>query len=137
MQKSKTLDQAKVIMTLVDVLNDRSSKATVSLTAGRGRGKSAAIGIGISAAIKLGYSNIFVTAPSPDNLKTLFDFLCIGLESLDYKERLDYEKVYSSNKDHDKCVIRIEVKKTHTQFIQFVYPNDADKIGHSDLIVID
>jgi N-acetyltransferase 10 len=66
-------------MTLIDVLNEKSTKTTVSLTAGRGRGKSAAIGIGISAAIKLGYSNIFVTAPSPDNLKTLFEFVCIGL----------------------------------------------------------
>lgn len=52
-------------MTLIDVLNEKNTKATVSLTAGRGRGKSAAIGIGIAAAIKLGYSNIFVTAPSP------------------------------------------------------------------------
>ncbi len=70
----------------------------MSLTAGRGRGKSAAIGIGIAAAIKLGFSNIFVTAPSPDNLKTLFDFVCIGLEALEYKDRMDYEKIYSSNK---------------------------------------
>ena len=27
--------------------------------------------------------------------------------------------------------------KTHTQFIQYVFPNDADKIGHADLVVID
>lgn len=94
-------------MTLVDVLNDKASKTTVSLTAGRGRGKSAAIGMGIAAAIRLGFSNIFVTAPSPDNLKTLFEFICLGLESLDYKDRLDYEKIYSSSKDHDKPIIRI------------------------------
>jgi N-acetyltransferase 10 len=77
--KAKTLDQAKVIMTLIDVLNDKGAKSTVSLTAGRGRGKSAAIGLGIAAAIRLGFSNIFVTAPSPDNLKTLFEFICLGL----------------------------------------------------------
>jgi N-acetyltransferase 10 len=70
--KSKTLDQAKVIMALVDVLADKSHKTTVSLTAGRGRGKSASIGLSIAAAIQIGYSNIFVTAPSPDNLNTLF-----------------------------------------------------------------
>jgi N-acetyltransferase 10 len=70
-------------------------------------------------------------------LKTLFEFVCIGLESLYYKDRLDYEKIFSSNKDYDKAIIRIEVKKTHTQFIQFVFPNDADKIGHTDLVVID
>jgi N-acetyltransferase 10 len=105
--KAKTLDQAKVIMTLLDVLNDKSAKATISLTAGRGRGKSAAIGLAIAAAIQLGFSNIFVTAPSPENLKTLFEFICLGLEALDYKDRLDYEKIYSASKDHDKPVIRI------------------------------
>lgn len=137
MAKAKTLDQAKVIMTLIDVLNDKGSKSTVSLTAGRGRGKSAAIGLGIAAAIRFGFSNIFVTAPSPDNLKTLFEFICLGLEALDYKDRMDYEKIYSSNKDLEKAIIRIEVKKTHTQFIQYVFPTDADKIGHTDLVVID
>lgn len=69
---SKTIDQAKIIMALVDVLAEKSQKATVSVTAGRGRGKSASLGLSLAAAIQLGYSNIFVTAPSPDNLKTLF-----------------------------------------------------------------
>ncbi|KAG9130714.1 hypothetical protein Leryth_012675 [Lithospermum erythrorhizon] len=31
------------------------------------------------------YSNIFVTAPSPENLKTLFEFVCKGLDLLEYK----------------------------------------------------
>lgn len=31
------------------------------------------------------YSNIFVTAPSPENLKTLFDFVCKGFAVLEYK----------------------------------------------------
>lgn len=51
---------------------DKNNKTTVSLNAARGRGKSAAIGLGIAAAIKVGFSNVFVTAPSPNNLKTLF-----------------------------------------------------------------
>lgn len=75
LQIAKTLDQAKVIMSLVDVLTEKNNKTTVSLTAARGRGKSAAIGLGIAAAIKIGYGSIFVTAPSPNNLKTLFDFV--------------------------------------------------------------
>jgi N-acetyltransferase 10 len=54
--------------------------------------------LAIAGALQLGYSNIFVTAPSPDNLKTLLDFVCIGLELLDFKERQDFERVYSSNK---------------------------------------
>jgi N-acetyltransferase 10 len=85
-----TLDQAKVIMELVDVLMNKNNKTTVALTAARGRGKSAAIGLGIAAAIKLGYSSIFVTAPSPLNLKTLFEFVGKGLELLGYKERMDF-----------------------------------------------
>ena len=80
-----TIDQAKIIMALVDVLADKGQKSTVSVTAGRGRGKSASIGLALAAAIQLGFSNIFVTAPSPDNLKTLFEFVSIGLEQLDYK----------------------------------------------------
>jgi N-acetyltransferase 10 len=56
---------------------------------------------------------------------------------LDYKERLDFEKVYSNNQEYDKAILRIDVFKNHTQFIQYVFPNDADKIGHTDLVVID
>jgi N-acetyltransferase 10 len=124
-------------MALVDTLAEKVQKSTVSITAGRGRGKSASIGLSLAAAIQMGYSNIFVTAPSPDNLKTLFDFVCTGLELLDYKERQDFDRVYSTNKDYDKATIRIDIFKHHTQFIQFVFPNDADKIGHTDLVVID
>lgn len=65
MTQAKTLDQAKVLITLIDVLADKTCKTTVSLTASRGRGKSAAIGLSLAVAIKLGFSNIFVTAPSP------------------------------------------------------------------------
>ena len=42
-------------------------------------------------AIAYGYSNIFVTAPSPENLKTVFEFIQIGLKALKYSEHLDYE----------------------------------------------
>ncbi len=52
-------------MSLVDVMADKGHKSTVSITAGRGRGKSASVGFSIAAAIQLGYSSIFVTAPSP------------------------------------------------------------------------
>jgi N-acetyltransferase 10 len=33
------------------------------------------IGLAIAAAVGFGYSNIFVTSPSPENLHTLFDFV--------------------------------------------------------------
>ena len=30
------------------------------------------------------YANIFVTAPSPENLKTVFEFIIMGLKDLKY-----------------------------------------------------
>lgn len=95
------------------------------------------MGLAIAGAVQLGYSNIFVTAPSPDNLKTLFEFVGVGLELLDFKERADFERVYSNNKEYERAVLRIDIFKRHTQFVQFVFPNDADKIGHCDLVVVD
>ena len=50
----------------------------MALTAARGRGKSAALGLSMAAAVAFGYSNIFVTSPSPENLKTLFEFIFKG-----------------------------------------------------------
>jgi N-acetyltransferase 10 len=73
-------------MQIVDTISEKSLKTTVSLTAGRGRGKSASLGISMAGAIIYGFSNIFVTAPSPENLKSVFDFFFKGLDSLNYKE---------------------------------------------------
>lgn len=53
-------------------------RSTVALTAARGRGKSAALGLAMASAVAYGYSNIFVTSPTPENLKTLFEFIFIG-----------------------------------------------------------
>jgi N-acetyltransferase 10 len=78
-------------MSIVDSISEKNLKTTLSLIAGRGRGKSAALGISIAGAIVYGYSNIFVTAPTPENLGTLFEFILIGLDVLNYKEHLDYE----------------------------------------------
>ena len=69
---AKTVDQAKALLTFVDAIAEKTLQSTVTLTAARGRGKSAALGVAIAAAIAHGYSNIFITSPSPENLKTLF-----------------------------------------------------------------
>ena len=61
------------------------SVITMSLLAGRGRGKSAALGLAIAGAVNERYTNIFVTAPTPDNLQTFFEFLINGLNALGYK----------------------------------------------------
>ena len=66
------MDQAKTILTLIDVLQNKSQKSIVSLTAARGRGKSAALGLSIAGAVKLGLTNLFVSSPNPENLNTFF-----------------------------------------------------------------
>ena len=45
----------------------------------------------------MGYANIFVTSPSPENLRTLFEFVFKGLDALGYKEHIDYDLVESTN----------------------------------------
>jgi N-acetyltransferase 10 len=45
----------------------------------------------------MGYANIFVTSPSPENLRTLFEFIFKGLDALGYKEHIDYDLVESTN----------------------------------------
>jgi N-acetyltransferase 10 len=89
--QTKTVDQAKAVMSFLDAVSDKTLRATVSLTAGRGRGKSAAIGLCLAGSIAFGYSNVFVTAPSPENLKTCFEFVVDGLKALNYVEHMDFE----------------------------------------------
>ncbi|KAF9609215.1 hypothetical protein IFM89_014409 [Coptis chinensis] len=84
-KKCCTLDQGKAIVVFLDAILDKTLRNTVALLAARGRGKSAALGLSIAGAIAAGYSNIFVTAPSPENLKTLFEFVIKGLDALEYK----------------------------------------------------
>ncbi|KAF8403599.1 hypothetical protein HHK36_011703 [Tetracentron sinense] len=84
-RKCCTLDQGKAVITFLDAILDKTLRSTVALLAARGRGKSAALGLAITGAIAAGYSNIFVTAPSPENLKTLFEFVCKGFDALEYK----------------------------------------------------
>ena len=104
-------------MSMVDSISEKNLKTTLSLNAGRGRGKSAALGISISAAIVYGFSNIFVTAPSPENLGTLFEFILNGLDALNYKEHQDYEILQSTNPEFNNAVVRINIYRDHRQTI--------------------
>lgn len=54
---AKTLDQARVVQSIVNMLSEQNHtlRTTVSLTAPRGRGKSAALGLMLAAAIAKGY----------------------------------------------------------------------------------
>lgn len=78
--------QAKALLVFVEALSEQTMRSTVAMTAARGRGKSAALGLAIAAAAAFGYSNIFVTSPSPENLKTVFEFLFKGFDLLNYTE---------------------------------------------------
>ncbi|KAL2342979.1 hypothetical protein Fmac_004264 [Flemingia macrophylla] len=132
-RKCCTLDQGRAVVTFLDSILDKTLRSTVALLAARGRGKSAALGLSISGAIAVGYSNIFVTAPSPENLKTLFHFVTEGLKALDYKEHEDFDKVESVN----KTIVRINIYKRHRQTVQYILPHEHEKLSQVELLVVD
>uniref|UniRef100_A0A0D9XJZ0 RNA cytidine acetyltransferase n=1 Tax=Leersia perrieri TaxID=77586 RepID=A0A0D9XJZ0_9ORYZ len=135
--KCFTMDQGKAVINFLDSILDKSLRSTVALLAARGRGKSAALGLAIAGAVAAGYSNIFVTAPSPENLKTLFDFVCKGINALEYKEHLHYDVVKSADPELKKATIQINVYKQHRQTIQYLKPHDHGKLSQVELLVID
>ena len=133
-----THDQARAVMTFTDALQEKSMRGTVALTASRGRGKSAALGFAIAGAIAHGYANIFVTAPSPENLGTMWEFVIKGLDALAYADHTDYEVVKSTNSELSHCVVRLNVFRSHRQTVQYVRPQDAASISaHAELVCID
>lgn len=134
---AKTVDQAKALLTFVDAIAEKTLRSTVTLTAARGRGKSAALGVAIAAAIAHGYSNIFITSPSPENLKTLFEFLFKGFDALNYLDHVDYTIIQSTNPDFNKAIVRVNVHRQHRQTIQYIQPQDAYTLGQAELVVID
>jgi N-acetyltransferase 10 len=134
---SRTVDQAKALLTFVDAISEKTLRSTVTLTAARGRGKSAALGVAVAAAIAHGYSNIFITSPSPENLKTLFEFVVKGFDALEYMDHVDYTILQSTNPDYNKAIVRINVHRQHRQTIQYIQPQDAHVLGQAELVVID
>lgn len=134
---AKTLDQARALLTFVDAIAEKTLQSTVTLTAARGRGKSAALGVAVAAAIAHGYSNIFITSPHPDNLKTLFEFIFKGFDALNYLDHVDYSIIQSTNPDFNKAIVRVNIHRTHRQTIQYIQPQDAHVLGQAELVVID
>ena len=134
---AKTINQAQAILTFLDVISEKTLNSTVALTAGRGRGKSAALGIAIAAAVSHDYSNIFVTSPSPENLKTLFEFIFKGFDALGYTEHMDYDIIQSTNPAFNKAIVRVDIKRGHRQTIQYISPNDSHVLGQAELLIID
>ncbi|CAA0187436.1 putative tRNA(Met) cytidine acetyltransferase [Arabidopsis thaliana] len=135
--KCCTLDQGKAVVTFFDAILDKTLRSIVALIASRGRGKSAALGLAVAGAVAAGYSNIYVTAPSPDNLKTVFEFVCKGFDALEYKEHLEYDVVRSVNPEFNKAIVRINIFKQHRQTIQYIQPHEHEKLSQVELLVID
>jgi N-acetyltransferase 10 len=134
---AKTVDQAKALLTFVDAIVEKTLRSTVTLTAARGRGKSAALGIAIAAAIAHGYGNIYITSPSPENLKTLFEFVLKGLDALGYIDHQDYNIMQSTEKDQAKVIVRIDIFRQHRQTLQYIKPEDSHMLSQAELLVID
>ncbi|KAG1716074.1 hypothetical protein ID866_1100 [Astraeus odoratus] len=120
---ARTRDQAQGLLMFVEAITEKTLSSTVVLTAARGRGKSAALGLAMAAALSHGYANIFVTSPSPENLKTLFEFVFKGLDALGYEEHLDYDIAQSTNPDFNKAI--------------YIQPEDAHVLGQAELLIID
>lgn len=137
LQLCKTKDQGTALLTLVDVVTERTAGAVVSITAGRGRGKSAVLGLAVAAAVDLGLSNIFVTSPTPHNLTAFFQLLFAGFDALEYEEGKDYEITQSTNPDFSGAIVRVTVFKEYRQNIQYVLPSDHAAVRQAELVVVD
>ena len=160
-EMSRTSDQAKAVLEFTQTLSSAASASSTSsirrlvcLTSGRGRGKSAALGMAIGSAVALGYSNIVVTAPSNENVTTVFEFITKTLEALGYRAHSDFieitkraetessQSIYSINKGSRQ--IRelptqiIVNKNNHRQSIQFVPASECvGAVGSAEILVID
>lgn len=95
------------------------------------------MGLSIAAALALGYVNIYVTSPHPENLITLFEFVLKGFDALEYQEHIDYTIIRSVNPDYKRAIIRINVTRNNRQTIQYISPNDAHLLNAADLLIID
>lgn len=133
----KTLDQAKAVAQFIDSLAEKQLKPPTSLTAARGRGKSAAMGLAVAGAVSFSYSQIYVTSPSPENLITFFEFILKGFDALAYQEHLDYTIIRSTNPDFNKAIVRINLTRNNRQTIQYISPTDSNLLNAADLLIID
>lgn len=136
--KAKTIDQARALLRFEEAISEKTLRSTVALTASRGRGKSAALGLAVAAAVAHDYSNIFVTSPSPENLRTFFAFLFVGFDALEFQEHVDYEIIQSTDPNMHRAIVRVNIFRHHRQTVQFLDPTDAPKsLTQAELLVID
>lgn len=94
------------------------------------------MGFGLAAALAKGMTNIFVTAPTPENLKTFFEFAIIGLEALGFQKSLHFEVEKSGDKANDP-IVRINFYAKHKQIVQYFAPVNVEKLQYAELLIID
>ncbi|XP_045778574.1 RNA cytidine acetyltransferase [Maniola jurtina] len=133
----RTYEQATALVALINTLADKQSRPPHCLTAARGRGKSACLGLAVAAAVALGYVNIYVTSPHPENLITLFEFVLRGLDACLYQEHIDYNIVRSTNPDFKKAIVRINIARNSRQTVQYITPDDHSLLSVADLVLVD
>ncbi|TBU18756.1 putative P-loop ATPase/acetyltransferase fusion protein [Ordospora colligata] len=132
---SKTNDQLEVIKTIFDALESYNDRRIVSITASRGRGKSAALGISIAHAIHTGVMHILVASPVVENAKTVFEFTVSGLEALGYTKYVDFKIIYQF-RGNQRLVHKIQITKTKKQIVEYFNPLD-DLKKYPEMMVID
>lgn len=91
----------------------------------------------MAGAIGFGYSSVFVTAPSPENLQTLFEFVVKGLKALRFAEHTDFEVIYSPVEGQSHWIVRVNVFKTHRQVVQYIDPTENAKLAQAELCIVD
>ena len=130
----KTEDQKSIIKKCIEKL-DLNESAKISLTASRGRGKSASLGLIASHAIekKMGY--ILVSALFLENIQTLFEYLIFGLEIKGYKKTIDF-KVHFTFHGKRRYISKIEIFKDLKQVVEYISPFDKIQL-YPNLLIID
>ena len=94
------------------------------------------MGLAVSSAIVYGYSNIIVTAPSPENLKTFFEFVIKGLNQLNFIEHKDYI-IQEGIGDFKGVIVNITINKNHKQVIRYISQSDILIFQMAELVIID
>nr|UXY86640.1 N-acetyltransferase 10 [Cryptomonas paramecium] len=134
-EKTKTFDQAKALLALVEAISDKKTKTKTILTSARGRGKSAVLGLATSAAVAYGYGNIYVSAVNPENLNIYFAFVLIGLKCLKYEENKHFQIIQDTKM---KFIRKIKIYCTHEQNVIFLFPDEIEAFEKQiELLIID
>lgn len=80
-----------------------------------------------------------MTSPSPENLKTLYEFILKGFEAVNLKQHTDYEIIYLKDETNGKLISKINIYRDHRQTIQYVHPSEISEKNrvNAELVVID